>query len=949
MEAMECDEGPKKTVASTILFYDLCRFFEKINKCRIKQKRVALLCKYVSNFRELYNSIHGQNFNSGDSFFPILRLIVPNLDRARGPYGVKEHTLARIYVRILCLPKDGPDASKLKNYRVPKFAGKMAGDFADVSYMVLTSRCTQSPSRLSIEEVNKHLDNIAKHHNDHEPRLIDKELTELLRVMSAMEQKWLIRILLKGISIGLGHTSIFNALHPDARSLFDVRSDLDKVCKTFNDPSVKLEELEVEIFSHVRPMLAARTDPHKISVLLQSKNVVNPEVSTQTTENYLILETKLDGERFQLHYQDKEFKYFSHNGFDYTENFGKDKNSCGTLTSRIAPLIKSHVRNVILDGHSFDVKKMKSSEAFKDGIEANRRYEPCFCVFDILYLNGQVLTGRPVKERIPILKTVFTSEEGIFVYAPVNQIVKSKEEIVDALNRAIDDREEGIMLKEPASVYKPHDRNGGWYKIKPEYIGEVSDTLDLLILGGFYGEGRRKGIISHFLLGIACPPPFPGARPREFHSIGRVGSGFTFDELEELLSKLKHYWKEVKLVDDAHENAGIIWTKERPDVWIHPHNSCVLKIRATEIVKCDAFKTGYTLRFPRVESVRYDKSWYECMNTTEVTHLRQLGSGKLYTRHMGEDDKSVIKRQKAENRRGAVLGEQFKGKEVSSVLEGQEICVLNGDEEHTKQDLEKLIVKYGGRIAQNPGEGTFCVIVGDESPFRVKNIIRSGSFDVIRMSWILKVCSPDCPKINIDENRCPWSVDEIVGASPKTSKYLALHYDAYGDSFTQPVTVSSLKKLTESMNTKNCKAHTDVEDMEMMDIELFSGQSPFSIFRGCVGLFHQDEEYSEMLISSSSLHIFKGKSDFCFFSGTVARKINERTSHVIVESRESKSIPELMRKNHSREKKFYLVTLDWIVKSCEKRKRLNELHFHPNSPDLQELEDTKNVGSLMQI
>ncbi len=75
-----------------------------------------------------------------------------------------------------------------------------------------------------------------------------------------------------------------------------------------------------------------------------------------------------------------------------------------------------------------------------------------------------------------------------------------RQDCVDALNDAIDSREEGIMIKDPESVYKPNTRKGGWYKLKPEYVDGLMDELDLVIVGGYFGTGTRGGLLSHFML-----------------------------------------------------------------------------------------------------------------------------------------------------------------------------------------------------------------------------------------------------------------------------------------------------------------------------------------------------------------------------------------------------------------------------------------------------------------
>lgn len=95
------------------------------------------------------------------------------------------------------------------------------------------------------------------------------------------------------------------------------------------------------------------------------------------------------------------------------------------------------------------------------------------------------------------------------------------QDCADALNDAIDGREEGIMVKNLESVYRPNTRKGGWFKVKPEYVGGLMDELDVLVVGGFFGVGHRSGMMSHFLCAVAVPPE-EGEEPKIFHSFCKV-------------------------------------------------------------------------------------------------------------------------------------------------------------------------------------------------------------------------------------------------------------------------------------------------------------------------------------------------------------------------------------------------------------------------------------------
>jgi len=121
-------------------------------------------------------------------------------------------------------------------------------------------------------------------------------------------------------------------------------------------------------------------------------------------------------------------------------------------------VLNLHTLNLYFQGMDIDVKKLNPSHV----------HRPCFCVFDILFLNGEVLTNKPLCERLEKLKIVITPKPGVVMFVP-RVIISKKEEVWTSLNKAIDECEEGIIMKEISCVYKPGARKqGGWFKIKPE-------------------------------------------------------------------------------------------------------------------------------------------------------------------------------------------------------------------------------------------------------------------------------------------------------------------------------------------------------------------------------------------------------------------------------------------------------------------------------------------------
>ncbi|KAK7083314.1 DNA ligase (ATP) [Halocaridina rubra] len=153
----------REVVSSLVPWAQVCKMLEKVQTA-VKGEKKEMLLKFISQYRELLKKNKEKDKQATDSFFPVLRVLLPALDRARGAYGVKERKLAELYIRILGLKKDGIDGQKLLNFRKPKSAGgSEAADFADVAYYVLRSRCPDKGD-MTLEKVDTHLTAIAENY-----------------------------------------------------------------------------------------------------------------------------------------------------------------------------------------------------------------------------------------------------------------------------------------------------------------------------------------------------------------------------------------------------------------------------------------------------------------------------------------------------------------------------------------------------------------------------------------------------------------------------------------------------------------------------------------------------------------------------------------------------------------------------------------------------------------
>ena len=190
--------------------------------------------------------------------------------------------------------------------------------------------------------------------------------------------------------------------------------------------------------------------------------------------------------------------------------------------------------------------------------------------------------------------------------------------MVEFFNEARNKGAEGIMNKQigPESIYKAGKRGFLWIKLKGLEGAKMSDTTDVAIIGGSWGKGRRKGILST-LFGAVF-----NEETEKFEFLTRIGSGFSDEDLEKFTIELKKYEIE-KLPRD-------ILCKDKPDVWFQP--KIVIEVMGDELTisnKANAGVTinnpnGYGLRFPIYQRTRFDKDVYQITTTSEIIELYKM-------------------------------------------------------------------------------------------------------------------------------------------------------------------------------------------------------------------------------------------------------------------------------------------------------------------------------------
>lgn len=592
------------------------------------ERRRDVIDRFISRWRK----------EVGDDIYPAFRLILPDKDRDRAMYGMKEKMIGKMLVKIMKIDKNSEDGFNLLNWKLPGQAAtsSMAGDFAGRCYDVVSKRPMRTEvGHMLIEEVNEKLDQLSTASKEEQQLPI---LAEFYRRMNPEELMWLIRIILRQMKVGATERTFFDVWHPDAENLYSISSSLRRVCWELHDPNIRLdaEDRGVSLMQCFQPQLA--------QFQMQSLDRMIGRMRPTEDDPVFWIEEKLDGERMQVHMVSdvsvpggKRFKFWSRKAKDYTYLYGNGiYDEAGSLTRHLKDAFADGVDNLILDGEMITwnteqdapepfgtLKTAALSEQrnpFQQGIH------PLLRIFDILYLNGRDLTRYTLRDRRNALQKVIKPIHRRFEIHSFEEAT-TKAEVEASLRRAVAEASEGLVLKNPRSPYRLNERHDDWMKVKPEYMTEFGESLDLVVIGGYYGSGHRGGNLSSFLCGLRVDEgqSSQGSNPTKCYSFCKVGGGFTAADYANIRHHTDGKWTEwnPKRPPTAYiELAGGDAQHERPDMWIKPENSVVLCVKAASVSVSDQFRIGLTLRFPRFKRLRMDKDWGSALSVQEFLDLK---------------------------------------------------------------------------------------------------------------------------------------------------------------------------------------------------------------------------------------------------------------------------------------------------------------------------------------
>jgi DNA ligase 1 len=439
-------------------------------------------------------------------------------------------------------------------------------------------------------------------------------LVGLLQQATPLEARYLVRTCTGSLRLGIGTATILDALaevhaggrkaRPLLERAYNICSDLGLVAATLvQDGLAAVEAMQVRAGNPVRPMLAQR---------MSSTAEILDKLGGSCAAEY-----KYDGIRVQAH----------RTADGALELYTRRLDRVSTQFPEVVKLLAEHLgpREAILEGEvvAFDPASGEL-RPFQDVMFRRRKYGiteavrdfpvSMFC-FELLYADGQDLTRLPYLERRAALAEALTPAPRLRL-ATAEQ-VGDTQALERVFEQAVAEGCEGLICKslDPQAPYQAGARGWQWIKLKRDYRSELSDTLDLVVVGGLAGRGRRAGMYGALLLAV-----YDAAADR-FQTICKCGTGFSDAELAALPTRLTPLVRA--------ERPARVDSRWHADVWFEP--TLVVEVLAAELTLSPHHTAGWGLlkedaglamRFPRFTGRwRDDKSAEDATTVEEAVSM----------------------------------------------------------------------------------------------------------------------------------------------------------------------------------------------------------------------------------------------------------------------------------------------------------------------------------------
>jgi DNA ligase-1 len=439
-----------------------------------------------------------------------------------------------------------------------------------------------------------------------------RRLADLLGACSPREARYIARFVMGRLRLGIGDPTILDSLskafrgdrslRPELERAYNLCSDLGLVARTLLEKGERgIREFRVHVGHPIRMAAAER--------LPTAREIINKI-------GRCAVEVKLDGFRLQVHKRGETVDTFSRNLERTTPMFPE-------IIEGVRQQIPA--REAIFEGEAVAINE-ETGELYpfqvtvqrkrKHGVaEMAREYPLVLYAFDLLYAEGTDYTGQPYLQRRQALERLILPGARLRLAEQI--VTEDPKEIERFFEESIARGLEGIVAKKLDAPYQAGARGFHWIKLKRSYKGELSDTVDVVLVGYFRGRGLRATFGIGALLGAVYD-----RASDTFKTVAKIGSGLSEENwvrLRELLDGLRV----------AHRPARVESLIE-PDVWVEPRY--VVTVLADEITKSPVHtcgkrddEPGYALRFPRVVGwIRQDKSPEDANTVQEIIEMFRM-------------------------------------------------------------------------------------------------------------------------------------------------------------------------------------------------------------------------------------------------------------------------------------------------------------------------------------
>jgi len=579
-------------------FIKLTQLFSKLEGTTKRLEMTDLLSEF---FKEITES---KKYNDLDKIVYLLQgQLVSNIKQLP-KFGLAE----KMIIEALSV-HSGTDKAKIRQILIKK------GDVGAAAELILSKKKKQTSltdfgrsdavkyKSLEITDLYSELMKIAKTEGagSHDIKL--GILRGLMGTLSPLENKYLLRIITSTLRVGVSTQTILDGLALGFTGLkenrdiieraFNLHPDLGDVTIILAEKGIdEVKKIKISYGTPIRMMLASR--------------VPYPEIISKLGSPFTA-EYKLDGERLQIHKQNGNILIFSRRLLDISEQY---PDVCETIIQN------TKAKSIIMEGEvvamdpfyekMLPFQVLSKRRRVHDIEDVAKEVPVSVFLFDLLMCENESYIDKPLPERREKLEEVIVEKDNLRLVKSVS--INSTDELLDFFNMARKEGTEGIMAKsvKEGSIYQAGNRGFLWLKLKGLEGGKLKDSVDVALIGAFYGRGRRKGVYGTYIGAVYNP------ENDSFEAFTRVASGLTDEIMEMMMKDMKQY--------EINAKPKHIQCEDTPDVWFNPE--VVIEIIGDEITVSEKFPSlGYSMRFPVFQRLRPEKGPKDITTVKEIKQL----------------------------------------------------------------------------------------------------------------------------------------------------------------------------------------------------------------------------------------------------------------------------------------------------------------------------------------